>query len=247
MENSQQPTKQERRELRRQEKINAEQQRKRKHLYKRFTLWSAIVLVMAGAIFGIIQLAKLPADNGAPVSVAAIAENDWVKGNREAKVILIEYSDFQCPACAAYYPLVKQLAQEFADDAAFVYRHFPLGIFPNSRIAGQAAESAGRQGKFWEMHSMIFDGQREWSNQNRGQAEEIFTSYAERLNLDVEQFKNDFNSQEAKDKINSDHRSGLKARVNATPTFFLNGERIRNPRSYEEFKSIINQAIGNNL
>lgn len=109
---SQQLTKQERRELRRQEKVKEQQQGKLKRTYRQVALWSVVILVMAGAIFGIAQFVKTPADNGAPVSVTAVAENDWVKGNRKAKVILIEYSDFQCPACASYYPLVKQLADE---------------------------------------------------------------------------------------------------------------------------------------
>lgn len=232
---NQQLTKQERYELRHQEKIKEQAVRRQKRLYRRIVLWSVAVLAIAGAIFGIVQLVKTPADNGAPVSVAAIAENDWVKGNREAAVLLIKYSDFQCGACASYYLLVKQLADEFGDDVAFVYRHFPLGIFPHSRAAAQAAEAAGKQGKFWEMHDMIFDNQRIWSSQRSGKAEEksfsfipyayanhwmrsggqpaqrndrakdSFISYAESLALDIEQFKRDIDSREAMDRINRDH------------------------------------------
>ncbi len=193
---------------------------------------------------GITKLVQSPADNGAPVSVAAIDERDWIKGNKESPIVLIEYSDFQCVACANYYPLLKELASEFGDDVAFVYRHFPLRqIFPNAQIAGQAAEAAGKQGKFWEMHDMIFEGQRNWSRQRQGQAEETFASYAAALNLDIEQFKRDIHSKSVEDKVNSDYQSGVRAGVNSTPIFFLNGKRIQNPRSYEEFRKLIQAAI----
>ena len=119
-------------------------------------------------------------------------------------------------------------------------------IHPNAQLAAQAAEAVGKQEKFWEMHDMIFENQRTWSNQMRGQAEETFVSYASALNIDIEQFKTDMDSEEVKDKVNNDYQSGIRARVNSTPTFFLNGERIQNPRSYEEFRNIINQALGDN-
>lgn len=245
-------SKQERRELRQEEKTKEQRRRQLQRLYRRTAIWAIVLLGVGGAIFGMIKLAQSPADSiapareGEPVSVAAVAENDWVKGNRGSNVILIEYSDFQCPACASYYPLIERLADEFGNDIAVVYRHFPLGIFPHSRIAAQAAEAAGRQGKFWEMHKLIFDGQRLWANQRRGQAEETFLSYAAQLNLDIEQFSADTNSKETIDKINGDYQSGINARVSSVPTFFLNGERIQNPRSYEEFRALIQAAIAAN-
>jgi protein-disulfide isomerase len=242
--NRQNLTKQERRELRRQEKEQENKQLHRQRFIKRFFLWSFVVLLVSGAVFGLIKLSA----NISPVQTASlinsISPSDWSKGNAGAKVVLVEYSDFQCPACASYYPLVKQLSQEFADDVAFVYRHFPLGRFPHSRIAAQAAEAVGKQGKFWEMHGLIFENQRQWSDQRN--AKDIFISYAQSLQLDTEQFKNDLNSKEVEDKVNSDRQGGVRAGVNATPTFFLNGEKLQNPRNYDEFRNIINQALGNN-
>lgn len=242
-------TKQERRALRQQEKLKEQKQREQKRLCHHISLWSIIALVIGGVIFGMIQLTQTPTgtDKNTSVSVRTISNNDWVKGNLESDIVLIEYSDFQCPACGSYYPIVKQISQEFKNDIQFVYRNFPLRqLHPNALIAGQAAEAAGKQGKFWEMHDMIFENQRTWSNQKRKQIEETFISYANTLGIDTEQFKNDLNSKEVRDKVDSDYQSGIKAGVNSTPTFFLNGEKIQNPRNYEEFRNIINQAIDNN-
>ncbi len=244
-----QPTKQERRELRQQEKIKAERQRKQKKFYRRVSLWGIVVLVIGGAIFGMVQLSKTSTSigNSESVLVAKVSDNDWVKGNKESEIVLIEYSDFQCPACGSYYPIVKRLSREFENDIQFVYRHFPLRqIHPNAQIAGQAAEAAGRQDKFWEMHDMIFENQKTWSNQRHGQTEDTFVSYAERLSLNIEQFKTDIDSKEVKDKVNSDYQGGIQAKVNSTPSFFLNGVKIQNPRNYEEFRNIINKIIDDN-
>ena len=92
-------------------------------------------------------------------------EEDRVKGNEEAGVVLIEYSDFQCPACGSYYPIVKALSEEFPEELLIVYRHYPLtNIHPNAFSAAKASEAAANQGKFWEMHDMLFERQAEWAN-----------------------------------------------------------------------------------
>ncbi|MEK7568190.1 MAG: thioredoxin domain-containing protein [Patescibacteria group bacterium] len=175
--------------------------------------------------------------------IDAVSQLDYSKGNREAAVILVEYSDFQCPACAAYYPLVKQLSEEFGDKAVFVYRHFPLSQHQNAEFAAIAAEAAGRQGKFWEMHDLIFNNQNEWAKSAKWSVEDIFIKYAEKLNLDLEKFKADLDLKEIKQKVSKDLESGVNAKVNGTPTFFLNGKKLSTPRSYEEFKEIIELII----
>ena len=108
-------------------------------------------------------------------------------------------------------------------------------------VAAQAAEAAGKQNKFWEMHDMIFENQKEWSDERN--VKEFFVMYAEALNLNKEQFVADFDLKEVMDKINADYKSGLRYSVNAVPTFFLNGEKLQNPRNYEDFKSIIQEYI----
>lgn len=177
-------------------------------------------------------------------NLPAVNSSDWVKGEKGAKVTLIEYSDFQCPACATYYPILKQLNQEFGDKMQFVYRHFPLKKHLNAELVARAAEAAGRQEKFWEMHDLIFENQGKWSDDKNAEAK--FVKYAQSLNLDLEKFKANLNSQEIKEKVKSDLQGGLGAGVSATPTFFLNGVKLQNPQNYEEFKRIIEDTIKNN-
>lgn len=177
----------------------------------------------------------------ASVLFGAVASDDWKRGNDSAKAVLIEYSDFQCPACGSYYPLVKALHEEFGDSLLVVYRHFPLSqIHANAEPAGRAAEAAGKQGKFWEMHDLLFERQKEWSVDRN--ASGTFAAYAGALGLDTSRFINDFNSQEVKAEVAADYESGFRAGIAGTPTFFLNGKKIQNPRSYEEFKKVISES-----
>jgi protein-disulfide isomerase len=245
MENQQQLTYQERRVLRQQEKMKVERQRKIKRLYRHIILWLFVALIVGGGIFGMVKLASREGGETGPLTVDAISPEDWVKSNKEAKVVLIEYSDLQCPACAFYYPVLKKLLEEFGDKLAIAYRHFPLvSIHPNAKPAAYAAEAAGRQGKFWEMHDLIFDNQNEWKDKRN--VEEIFISYAQKLNLNIDQFKTDFNSKEIKEKVDGAYRNAIKLGLNSTPTFFLNGKKITNPRNYEDFKNLILQTINAN-
>lgn len=181
--------------------------------------------------------------DGGTVSVlsGALAADDWKRGNENAKVVLIEYSDFQCPACASYYPLVKALHDEFSDSLLVVYRHFPLSqIHTNADPAARAAEAAGKQGKFWEMHDLLFERQKEWSSDRN--ASGTFAAYAGMLGLDTNRFISDFNSPEVIERVRSDYQGGFRAGIAGTPTFFLNGKKIQNPRSYDEFKKIISET-----
>jgi protein-disulfide isomerase len=236
-------SKKERHELRRQEKLAARESGDKKQKTARVLLWSFIILFVAGTIgLMVMQASKGPVAKFVGGSVKPADDNDWVKGAplKDAKVTLIEYSDFECPACGAYYPFVKQLAQEFKN-LSIVYRHFPLPQHANARVAAQAAEAAGKQGKFWEMHNLLFDNQDIWSRSSF--AAETFNAYAQTLSLDIEKFKADFNSSETKTKIEADYQGGSSA-IDGTPTFFLNDKKIQNPQNYEDFRSIIQQAGG---
>jgi len=236
-------SKKERHELRRQEKLAARASGEQKKKTARVMLWSFIVIFVAGTIALMAGLAsKTPSVQYLGGTVKAADNNDWIKGIplKDAKVILIEYSDFQCPACAAYYSMVKQIGKEFKN-VSVVYRHFPLSQHANARPAAQAAEAAGKQGKFWEMHDMLFENQTIWSGLTS--ADETFNTYARTLGLDVEKFKTDFNSAEIKTKIEADYQSGAD-QIDGTPTFFLNDKKLQNPKNYDEFRSIIQQAGG---
>ncbi|MEK7138090.1 MAG: thioredoxin domain-containing protein, partial [Patescibacteria group bacterium] len=170
-----------------------------------------------------------------------ITDQDWLLGNKNASAILVEYGDYQCPACAAYHNFVKQLGVDFGDQIGFVYRNFPLrSIHPNSDISAQAAEAAGKQGKFWEMHNMLFEKQKEWEKSLS--AKKIFEDYAVSLGLNLEQFKIDIDSDVVKSRVDSGFASAEKHNLGSTPSFFLNGKFIEAPQSYEEFKNLINNV-----
>lgn len=199
-----------------------------------------VLFLLAWLSFGL--AGKGGTEETASVLLGSASSDDWKRGNENAKAVLVEYSDFQCPACGSYYTVLKALHEEFGDSMLFVYRHFPLRqIHANAENAARATEAAGKQGKFWEMHDVIFERQKEWSDDRDAQG--TFVSYAGALGLDTARFVNDFNSQEVKEKIQRDYESGFRAGVAGTPTFFLNGQKIQNPRSYDEFKNVINEAL----
>ncbi|OGK52757.1 hypothetical protein A2966_03165 [Candidatus Roizmanbacteria bacterium RIFCSPLOWO2_01_FULL_41_22] len=167
-----------------------------------------------------------------------ITKDDPKTGSSSAKVTLVEYSDFQCPACAAYYPMVKQLLSEYNGKIYFVYRYFPLtATHQNAMISSLAAYAANLQGKFWEMHDMLFQTQNSWASSPK--ARETFIGYAKKLDLDIDKFKTDLESDRGKNFINDTYSKGLAIGVNSTPTFFLNGVKIQNPRTYDDFKNLI--------
>lgn len=155
------------------------------------------------------------------------------------KVHILKYSDFSCPACKAYVQVEKQLEAEFGDMVEIEYRHFPLDSFRHSRLAAHATEAARNQGRFSEMHDMIFADQERWSPA-AADARAYFTNYAEELGLDMDQFEADLESSEIHQKVESQLQEGIRRTVNSTPSFFLNGQKLRqNPQSYEQFKSIV--------
>ncbi len=205
-------------------------------------IWTIALVAIAG-IAALVAWGMYSRANSTPNSdgvVASVSESDWSAGNRDAGITLIEYSDFQCPACAAYYPIVKQLKSELGDQFLFVYRHFPLPQHANAPVAAVATEAAGTLGKFWEMHDQIFEHQTNWSSASDPRPQ--FADYAVLIGLDRDTFLREMAVREHSSDVNSDYGSGRKAGVNSTPTFFLNGKKIDNPRSFEEFKSLIQNA-----
>lgn len=210
---------------------------------KRILIWAAVVIGLSLLVWGLIVAAKKPIVVTRTTLLATpVAATDQVLGSREAKVTLVEYSDYQCPACALYAPLVEQLAKDFSEDLLIVYRHFPLrSIHPNAQLAAQAGEAAALQGKFWEMSKSLFDNQAAWAGEANPRS--LFEGYARELGLDVARFLADLESKAVKAKVDGDYDSGLASRVNSTPTFFLNDQVIENPRNYDEFAALVKEAI----
>lgn len=235
------PTKKEKYDLKKKQKEAKRTRQARKNTLNKIVFWGVVVFVLAGSAAALISVVG-NSDRYPVPDLDGITETDQTKGNENADVVLVEYSDFECPACETYYPIIKELVDEFGDEMLFVYRHFPLStIHANAEPAARVSEAAGRQGMFWEMHDLIFEFQHEW-RENRG-AEEFFFSLAEGLELDMERFEEDYNSSEIRRKVSADYGSGLRAGVQGTPTFFLNGARIQNPRNHQEFREIIKAEI----
>ena len=208
-------------------------------------LWAIIAVVVIGSIFGIVKLAsksQTPGSDNLAITISAINDNENVKGDKEAAATLIEYSDFQCPACGSYYPILKKVTEDLSAKVRFAYRHFPLPQHKNAKLAATVAEAAGKQGKFWEMHDLIFQNQSDWSEEKN--AAIFFAKYAQDIGLDLARFQTDIASDDIKAKIENDYKSGVKAGVNSTPSFFLNGKKMDNPRNYDEFKNAIEQTLG---
>ncbi len=213
----------------------------------RIIFWSVIGFVIAASVAMIIYVAK-NSDRNTPSaggSMSEVTSEDWQKGAADAKVSLVEYSDFQCPACLAREPIMKQLFDEFSGHVNFVYREFPLRtVHQNAQLAAQAAEAAGVQGKFWEMHDAIFDHHDEWEKLTNEEATKAFHGYAQEIGLDVTKYDSDFTSGNVKDAIEKDVQSALDAGVYSTPTFFLNGELLKvNTMDYDTFRQAVREAL----
>ncbi|MFH0828582.1 MAG: thioredoxin domain-containing protein [Candidatus Kerfeldbacteria bacterium] len=204
--------------------------------------WTIGVVVVIGASFGIAQLVNKTPAPVAEYPTDKVGSADWVLGKRDAKVVLIEYSDLQCPACAAYYSVMSELHAAYPDTLAIVYREFPLrGTHQNADNAANAAEAAGIQGKFWEMHDQLFKNQNAWANLS--DPLDTFADYAQQIGLDVTKFKSDYTSQAVKDKVNQQLQSGEAAKVDSTPTFFLQGVSVSPAASLDAFKPLIEDAL----
>ncbi len=213
-----------------------------KNLLKRLSYYLLALCVIALIIWGIIAGVK-SSELTVPVPLASVVTNDdWQKGNQQAAVTVVEYSDFQCPACAAFDPILTQLISQYGDRVLFVYRDFPLREkHQNAEAAAEAAEAAGMQNKFWEMHNILFATQDTWGT--LADPQPTFQSYATGIGLNVDQFIIDSKSVNARDQVEADYRSGLAAGIDGTPTFFLQGVKIANPKGYAEFAALLDQAL----
>lgn len=198
----------------------------------RFTVIMAVIVIgFVGALFFLRQDA-----------VPAGEPSNHIAGEGTSNVTLIEYGDFQCPACGQYFPVVNAVKEAYGDEISFQFRHFPLiGSHPNAMAAHRAAEAASKQGKFYEMHDVLYERQTAWSQGN--DVRSIFDGYAEELGLDMEQYAQDFESSETLATINADRELAEEHSVNSTPTFFINEEKIDNPRDMEGFFEVIDTYI----
>lgn len=168
-------------------------------------------------------------DNNSVLAASTESGNiaDHVKGKEDSKVLIVEYGDFQCPSCKGAYPNVKTLMEEYGDRVGLVFRNFPLtSIHPNAKAGAAAAEAAGLQGKFWEMHDLLYESQDNWSSLDTSKRTDAFVSYASQLGLDTNKFTSDLSNEDVSKKISFDLTLGKENGADATPTFFVNGEKL---------------------
>ncbi len=239
---NEQLSKRERREQEQQERIKREQRERQKELLRRIGLWSAAICGLGILVWG---LAKLGSSGAGTINNTTLAEpvtgEDWIRGNKNGTVTLVEYSDFQCPACRAAEPVVAELVQKYGDTIRVVYRHYPLNaLHAHAEEAARAAEAAGRQGKFWEMHDMLFENQARWAAENN--PETLFVTYAQQLALDTNKFLSDFDATEIRQKITAQQAGGDRAKITATPTFFLNGKGV-NLQNFGDLVDMVGAAV----
>lgn len=208
---------------------------------KRF--W-AIIGVIVAVFVGILVFSG--DDNKEADNTSNAKPSTHIKGDTKSKVKLVEYGDYQCPYCGAFYPVVSEIVDKYEDKISFQFRNYPLvEIHQNALAAARSAEAADKQDKFWEMYDLIFKNQTVWSESNKPSS--YFESYAKQLNLDMDQFKKDVASRGVNGIINADKAEFAKTKLPAsTPTFLINGKQVKPDASVESFSKIIDEALKDN-
>jgi protein-disulfide isomerase len=166
------------------------------------------------------------------------AGRDHIQGSIDATIALLEYGDYECPACGQAHPIVQAIREHFDDNLCFAFRHFPLtNVHPHAEHAAEAAEAAGAQGSFWEMHDMLFENQ-------QALEDEALAAYAATLGLDEVRLIREVVNGVYAGRVREDFKSGVRGGVNGTPTFFINGERYDGPRGLEPFIAAMTEQTG---
>lgn len=170
-----------------------------------------------------------------------VRDSSYKIASSSAKVTLVEFGDYQCPACAQAHPIVKEVLKEYSGRINFVFRNFPLPQHQNALISAEAAEAAGAQGKYWEMHDLLYENQNGWSEST--QSLSAFTNYAQRIGLDTAKFLSDVTANKYSSRIEQDRSDGTSLGVNATPTFYINGKKITGVPTLADFRRDLDQEL----
>lgn len=168
----------------------------------------------------------------------AVTREDHAQGPEDAEVTLVEYGDYECPHCGRAYPIVKEIQEQFGKRLRFIFRNFPLSeMHLQAKAAAEVAEFAGSQGKFWEMHDLLFE------NQTR-LGDPLFSSLAKKLGLSPAALGKALESGEFEARVRADFSGGVRSGVNGTPTFFINGHRHDDSFDYDTLTAAIRQDTG---
>lgn len=203
-----------------------------------------IVVVAAAMIFGGVPQAPEKKVLAAKDQQILIRKDTYVQAVPNAKITLVEFGDFECPACGVAYPVVQKVLQDYKGKITYAFREFPIPSHKYGTLAAQAAEAAGAQGKFYPMYDKLYSNQKDWGDETKDtNAMDYFVKYAKELKLDVNKFKQDVENNAYDKRIKRDSGDGQQLGVNATPTFFLNGEMIEGGLPYDQFKSKIDAIL----
>lgn len=203
------------------------------------------VLILVGGVFFLSKSSPATVDDAGNTKRAdgklLVKEDSYFAGNKKAKVTIVEFADFQCPACSSAQPIVKRIIEDYKDKIFFVFRHFPLPQHKNAKLAGLVGEAAGAQGKFWQMYDMLYENQSEWGESSKPM--DFFTKYAQDLGLNVDKLKEDIKKDALANKMQRDLDDGNAVGVNSTPTFYVNGLQLRGVPQYSELQKLIESEL----
>ncbi len=202
----------------------------------------AILVVVVGGMVALFVLANKTAP--APVGDKTKITRDSSHKEGTGSIQLVEFGDYQCPACGAAYPNVKQIMTDYAGKVTLYFRNFPLTqLHPNAEAASEAAEAAGAQGKFWQMHDKLYETQKDWSELAAADAAAKFNDYAGSLGLDVTKFKTDSASDAIKTIVDQDLADATALNLQGTPTFFFNGTQYTGASDYASLRDKVESLL----
>ncbi len=205
-------------------------------------LITTVIVTVGVLIGGAYYFTKSGPTTSGTVAMTDVLKDDMYSiGSPSAQIKIAEFADFQCPACAASEPTLKEVLKEYGDKVYFEYHHFPLAIHNWSILAAEAAEAAGAQGKFQEYHDVLFAKQTEWSANK--DATTLFKQYAKDLGLDTTKFNDELDKHTYKDKVLASYSHGSSLNVQSTPTFFVNGQKIEGGLRKEEWKTLLDAEL----
>lgn len=200
----------------------------------------ATLILLIGGVF-YLSSSNPPVTTSGAVEKKVLVAGENTVGSSSAKVTIVEFADFQCPACASFQPDMKKILSEYNGKIQFVYRHFPLPMHKNAIPSAEAAQAAAAENKFWEMYDKLYESQSEWSEVDDPTA--LFVSYAKVLGLDEAKFKKALADDTHVPMIQKDLADGNTAGVNSTPTIFVNGKKIEGANTIADIGVKVREAI----
>ncbi|MEV5451822.1 thioredoxin domain-containing protein [Streptomyces sp. NPDC052535] len=216
---------------------------------KKHLIVAAVIVAGFAAALGSYLLLAPEERNSGGLDVQPAAQAMPVRDNShrltrpaQSELTVVEFLDFECEACGAAYPMVEKLREEYGDRVTFIARYFPMPGHRNGELAARTAEAAAQQGKFEQMYTKLFTTQKQWGESQEWK-QDVFRGYAKELGLDMARFDAALADPEVAGRVETDQRDGLGLGVRGTPTFFVDGRMIDTPRSYEQFKTRIDDRL----